>query len=327
MSKKLLVINADQCMEVSFDQQITIGRDIFNSLSLQDIEVSRSHAIVFEQDGETIIKDLKSRNGLYVRGEKVTEGVLKPGDEIILGSSVLIFDPTDTIDLGQHLSKRGRYLIEKRSARLQSVQQLPNTIYTAEQMDKALESILSSPESTTFFSMTNAIMLLQSIKEMDDAPDAARLFEVTLRRAKESLGAHRGVIMETDESKERLKVRSTLASAEQTQTILIAQPVLKLLLGAEKCVHCPNVEKDPRFEQIAEKSQRPVYSFAAVPIKNSSQLFGFIYIESEDKSISYDFSALRTLYFMAWHLGALMRTRAKHFRNPTSSRPRHEPVD
>ena len=49
MSKKLLLINQTDYMEGPFDQQLTIGRDVFNSLSLQDSEISRSHAIIFEQ--------------------------------------------------------------------------------------------------------------------------------------------------------------------------------------------------------------------------------------------------------------------------------------
>jgi pSer/pThr/pTyr-binding forkhead associated (FHA) protein len=300
-------------MEVRFDQQITIGRDVFNSLSLQDPEVSRSHAIIFEQDGETTIKDLKSRNGIFVGGEKVTEGTLKPGDEIILGTTVVIFEPSDTLDLGQSLSKRGKYLIEKRTTPQAAKRILaPETVFTLEQMDSAVESLFLDPEKTSYFTISHALLLLQAIKEMDAAKDAASLFEIALRRALANLGGHRGVIMEVDESRKHLKARSIISS-ENTSTIMIAQPVLRVVVGAEKCIQCPATTKDKRFEQAAARSKRPIYSFMATPIGSHKDLFGFIYLESENESVSYDYAALRSLYFIAHHLGALLRGRPVHF--------------
>ena len=323
MSKRLLVINTDQCMEVQFDQQITIGRDIFNSLCLQDSEVSRSHAIIFEQDDETVIKDLRSRNGLYVSGERVSECTLKPCDEIILGSTVIVFDPGETMDLGQILSKRGKYLIEKRSSKLQFVQQAPDTVFSIDDMNASIQTIFASPEKTTFFSPANAVMLLQAVKEMDDAPDAAQLFECALRRALTRLGGHCGVIMESDETKEHLKVRS-IVSVNNLNTVQIAQPILRLALGSEKCVYCPDVLRDKRFEPLAAKSKRPIHSFVAVPIKSQQELYGLIYLDSEDSKVSYDFSALRSLYFVAYHLGALLRVRPKHFhKQPAAAQALH----
>ena len=84
MPNKLLILNPDRKMEAPFDQQLTIGRDVYNALCLHDSDVSRSHAIVFEQEGKVLIKDLNSRNGVYINGEKKTESPLKSGDEIEL---------------------------------------------------------------------------------------------------------------------------------------------------------------------------------------------------------------------------------------------------
>lgn len=317
MSKKLLVINPEQCVEVQFDQQITIGRDVFNSLCLKDPELSRSHAIIFEQDDETVIKDLRSRNGVYVKGERITESSLAANDEIIMGSSVLIYEPTDTLDLDQALSRRGKYLIEKRAGHpMMQVPSEPENIFTAEEMDKAVESLFAKPDGSTYFSITQAMALLQAIKEMDETTDAGQLYEVALRRALASLGGHRGVVMETDETKEHLKVRAVV-SADESKTILIGQPVLKVLLGTEKCIFCPDVRKSKRYESMAAKCERPIRAFIAAPIHNGRELFGFIYLDAEDGAVNYDFAALRTLYFIAFHLGSLMRQRPRHL--PKSS--------
>ena len=61
---KLVVINAYQYLEVPFEQQITLGRDVCNTLMIRDNEASRSHAILFEQEGEVLVQDLQSSNGV-----------------------------------------------------------------------------------------------------------------------------------------------------------------------------------------------------------------------------------------------------------------------
>jgi pSer/pThr/pTyr-binding forkhead associated (FHA) protein len=320
MNRKLLVIHPDHCMEVQFDQQITIGRDVFNSLSLQDAEVSRSHAIIFEQDNQIIIKDLKSRNGTYVGGGGVTECTLEPGNEIILGTTVMIFDPTETLDLGVALSKRGRYLIEKRESKPKIGKHKSTTKFSLQEMSDAVNQLFMDPEHATFFTLENALVLLQAMREMNDAADSGQLFETTMRKALAVLGGHRGVIMETDEGREHLKVRSII-SVDNSETLLIGQPILQIVLGSEKCVFCPNISRDSHFAGMAKKSGRPVYSFITVPILGRSELFGFIYIDSEDSSVSYDFPALRSLYFLGTHLGALLRARSTRFPKHASAIP------
>lgn len=311
MSKKILMVNPDKCVEVHFDQQMTIGRDVYNSLCLKDPELSRSHAIIFEQDGETVIKDLRSRNGVFVRGEKASEAVLQPGDEIIVGSTVMLFEPADDVDLEQALTKRGRFLIERQSGKLPSAQAEPDNIFSTQEMDHAIEALFGKPDGSTYFTTYNAIALLQAVKDMDATEDSAELFDVALRRAMAALGGHRGVIMECGEDKERLKVRS-LVSEEKTDTILIGQPVLKTVLSAEKCLFCADLKKQARYEGMAAKCRRPIHSFVAAPIKNGSELFGFIYLDSEDPTVSYDFAALRSLYFITFHVGALLRARPRY---------------
>ncbi len=61
-----------------------IGRDINNEICLDDITVSRSHALISKSDGYTI-KDLGSLNGTYLNAVVVREAVINPGDEVQIG--------------------------------------------------------------------------------------------------------------------------------------------------------------------------------------------------------------------------------------------------
>ena len=61
-----------------------IGRDINNEICLDDITVSRSHALISSSDGYTI-KDLGSLNGTYLNAVVVREAKISPGDEVQIG--------------------------------------------------------------------------------------------------------------------------------------------------------------------------------------------------------------------------------------------------
>ncbi len=313
MANKLLVINAESYMEVPLDQQLTIGRDVFNSLSLQDAEVSRTHAIIFGQGDQTIIKDLNSRNGVFVNGDRVAEQALQNGDEIILGSTILFFNPPEGLDLERALSRRGEYLFHRRAGQRPALSTEPVTVFPAGQMESVIHRLLHDPEGATFFTLPNAIELLRAFYEMGAATDSTDLFSATLRHALRILGGDHGVVMEADPAKERLKVLALESPEGEEASIEIAQAVLRVVLGAEKCVFCPNVLNDNRFARIAARGKYPIHSFVACPILAGRQYFGFIYLDSQDRRKGYDYVGLRSLYFMASHLGALLQPRATHF--------------
>ena len=70
----------------------TIGRGVENDIVLPgDMRVSRHHAEVTERDGDWVLVDLRSRNGSYLNGKRVTESPLRDGDRIKIGSCHFVF--------------------------------------------------------------------------------------------------------------------------------------------------------------------------------------------------------------------------------------------
>ena len=70
----------------------TIGRSSESEIFLDDVTVSRKHALVsVGQAGGFNLKDLGSLNGTYVNGQPVVEIPLAPGDEIQIGKFHMLF--------------------------------------------------------------------------------------------------------------------------------------------------------------------------------------------------------------------------------------------
>src|SRR6476661_7084854 len=74
-------------------ERVTVGKASTNIVSLKhDSTVSRLHAVLENLGFAWSVRDVGSRNGTYLNGEKISaERVLRSGDELRVGSSRLIF--------------------------------------------------------------------------------------------------------------------------------------------------------------------------------------------------------------------------------------------
>jgi pSer/pThr/pTyr-binding forkhead associated (FHA) protein len=69
-----------------------VGRSTDSAVFLDDITVSRAHAVLERRDdGSWFVRDVGSLNGTYVNGEQVDETKLASGDEVQIGKFKLTF--------------------------------------------------------------------------------------------------------------------------------------------------------------------------------------------------------------------------------------------
>ena len=70
---------------------ITIGRSHENTVVLDDPRVSRKHIEIRVIRDHFVIFDLNSSGGTYVNGQRVSQGILYPGDLISLAGVNMVF--------------------------------------------------------------------------------------------------------------------------------------------------------------------------------------------------------------------------------------------
>lgn len=76
---------------------ITIGREEGNAVQLNDERISRFHIKIQEDQGKLVLTDLESTNGTRVNGEDAQLRILRYGDVISLGRSVLLYGTREQI--------------------------------------------------------------------------------------------------------------------------------------------------------------------------------------------------------------------------------------
>lgn len=86
---------------------VTIGREEGNTIQLNDERVSRFHLKIQEDHEKLVLTDLESTNGTKVNGEDIQLRILRVGDMVTIGRSVLLFGSRDEIAGRVAQSKRG----------------------------------------------------------------------------------------------------------------------------------------------------------------------------------------------------------------------------
>lgn len=88
-----LVVHADGGRtEIAVDRELlTIGRLPECEIPVEDRGVSRRHAQIRTNDGESVLTDLGSTNGTQLNGQQVQSRTLQDGDRIVVGSTLIEF--------------------------------------------------------------------------------------------------------------------------------------------------------------------------------------------------------------------------------------------
>ena len=72
-------------------ERLTVGRRPDSDIFLDDVTVSRDHAVIVRRGGDYHLDDCGSLNGTYVNRERIESQRLADGDELQIGKYKLAF--------------------------------------------------------------------------------------------------------------------------------------------------------------------------------------------------------------------------------------------
>ncbi len=85
-------VKRGQSFVIKKDERKIIGREKSNDISINDVKASKVHAEIIWHNGELIVTDLKSQNGIIVNDKKVIQSKLQKGDRLIIGHTIFKVD-------------------------------------------------------------------------------------------------------------------------------------------------------------------------------------------------------------------------------------------
>jgi pSer/pThr/pTyr-binding forkhead associated (FHA) protein len=77
------LVALDEGSDIPVDREmLVVGRHPQCDARLDSIRVSRRHCCMTQKNGELMVRDLGSTNGIRINGQRVESGRLRPGDEL-----------------------------------------------------------------------------------------------------------------------------------------------------------------------------------------------------------------------------------------------------
>ena len=283
-------------------EEVSIGRDPSNEISLLDSLVSRRHCVIRKESGTFRLQDLESRNSTFVSGVPVMHRVLVPGDQIRLVNSILIFQGAESGSLPHSASLSldatpapgaATVVLRKEDAlylRPPTREQLPNTPKTVRDLKVLLD----------FSRALNSVQGLAPLQE--------RVLEAILAIAPADQAA---ILLTEDGTTGFSSVQGKDRRLGENQPIHASQTILNRVLEERLAVLTSDVQSDETYRDADSLLQRRVHSVLAVPLEAQDKVLGILYLEASSAGARFD-SDLLQLVTTLGNITALAIENARH---------------
>jgi adenylate cyclase len=267
---KLIVISGEERQEFELAAFNTIGRHPDNTIQILDRIISKEHAqIQRAADGRYLLRDLRSLNGTFLRGERVADHYLGDGDEFTMGSTRIVFvdkpkadDALGRVTIAPGLTEshiRGRiqantgdFMPERQIADDKNLRRDYERLRIGHELARAVGSEL----------------------------DLDKLLPKILDKAFELVGADRGVILLTDDKGELAPRFVKTRSGKSDPNIVLSKTVMAEVQNNKAAVLSSDATMDARFSGAHSIIMQGIRSTMTLPLLHAGELLGIMHLDS-----------------------------------------------
>ncbi len=262
--------------EVSFTENLRIGRHPNQDLQILDRVVSKAHAVIEVRQGKPFIWDTGSRNGTLVNGVVIQgERLVRDGDEITVGSTVVIFRTDAKPE--QKLKSKVTILEEGFEASVRKrLRDTGNHLFLGVADVESIDQLRDDYEKLRIANELNHALAAEF--------DMDRLLNRILEKAFEMFGADRGVIMLIDPVTRKLEPAAVKAKFENISGaggIRISQTIISEVMDEKTAVLSSNAQLDSRFGGAHSIILQGIKATMSVPLLYRDELLGIIHLDSQ----------------------------------------------
>jgi adenylate cyclase len=267
---KLIVISGDERQEFELAAFNTIGRHPDNTIQILDRIISKEHAqIQRAADGRYLLRDLRSLNGTFMRGERIADHYLNDGDEFTMGSTRIVFvdkpkadDVLQRVTIAPGLTEshiRGRiqantgdFMPERQIADDKNLRRDYERLRIGHELARAVGSEL----------------------------DLDKLLPKILDKAFELVGADRGVILLMDDRGELSPRFVKTRSGKSDPNIVLSKTVMAEVTTNRAAVLSSDATMDARFSGAHSIIMQGIRSTMTLPLLHAGDLLGIMHLDS-----------------------------------------------
>lgn len=287
--------------------EITIGRDVGNRIQLHDTEISRRHAIVRREGRDYVFVDNKSSNGTFIGERRITSHTLRGGEEIQLGSTVLLYTAggDDSSRMVGNIDVVSRGKSDDRSRIVRTMPQAEGRSMFEVPEPSALV------QTRTLEQRGNLDLMYRTTMAVRHTLDIDQLLHAVMQLIFEWVGCDRGCVVLVDATTGRLepRVRRNRLSSQDDERIVLSKTILDYVMEKNEGVLTSDASGDERWNSAASILQAGVREAICAPMQGRHSLVGVIYIDTlttpqhaikTGKATKFDEEHLRLLVAIAY---------------------------
>ncbi len=251
------------------DEVITLGRETTETIQILDHGVSRQHSEIFKVGEMCFIRDLNSTNGTFVNDVKVTEELLRAGDQVRIGTTVLVFE--DRLP-----SADGEKELDIEKSEDTQAEHVGSTIELkldrAAEMREKIKSLGEEVESKSLATLYEIAKIIGT--ERDLAGITKRILELAV----EAVNADGGYIFILDKSTGKLYPRATLQKDAGDEKV--SKTIIKRVMQYSRSILTSDALADPRFAMASSVVMKKIRSVICAPLQSMDKVIGVLYLQS-----------------------------------------------
>ncbi len=271
------------------EAEVTIGRELDNSICLPDLSVSRRHCSIKRKGNEFELFDLESRNATCVNGMPVKEHLLKSGDRIRVGDTLFLFLLEE---LEEAAGASQVQIDETRLIANQTVQLRKDDLIEFETAEQAVVApSRSTRDLNALLKISLAVNSLHSLESFGRQL-LPLIFEI--------IPASRGAILIADENSDDFAaVFGRHRAANRNEPIHVSRTVTERALRENETIISNDVFQDVSFRGAKSLAAGPIHALMVVPLAVSGKVLGAIYLDTPDPSVNFDEDHLQLMQAIA----------------------------
>ena len=267
---KIIVQGSEGRREYELGAVTSIGRHPDNAIQILDRIVSKEHAQIIKQpSGKFLYRDLGSLNGSFFANERISERLLNDGDELLLGSTQVVFQEKAVGD--------------------SAAQQV--TIEPAPSETLIRQKLAAGPRSREFLpekEVHDIEALRRDYEKLRLAQELGRsiglevnldvLLEKIIMKAFELIPADRGVILLMEEGVPKPRIVRTRDG--RNEQIVLSRSILNEVTQHKTAVLSSDATMDSRFSGAHSIIMQGIRSTMTVPLIHHDDLLGLMHLDS-----------------------------------------------
>jgi diguanylate cyclase (GGDEF)-like protein len=242
---------------------VSIGRDPDSEIVIADSSVSGRHAEIIAENGEYVLRDLGSTNGTTLNGVDIQEKTLRIGDEIRIGTTILLFDQEDDEEMEEVFGKDDFPL--DRTVALPMAAQDVGFLQKEERDPRRIRA--AHRKLSTLYEISQEIT---SVQDLD------ALYQRTLDLIMEAVRADRGAILVEDDEGNLVPEAVRGPGGAGDTRVGVSRSMARQALQEDKGILISDAAQDVRYDGNESVAVHKIRSAICVPLKTPSRALGVV---------------------------------------------------